>query len=151
MVAQQSAFNEWMSNWTLLLDYLTDHIGWLMTFSLSTVIITLALVPVLITRIPADYFTRDKRLHSNHAKPLFSFVFIAAKNLLGAVLLLIGFLLLFLPGQGLIMIFVGLLIMNYPGKYTLERWLIRRPGVLRAMNALRRKHGKLPLLSPVEH
>jgi uncharacterized membrane protein YesL len=131
-----------------LIDFLTEHAGWLLVISLLTAILTLALVPVLITNIPADYFSSEQRLHINTRHPLLNYVIKAAKNLLGAVLLLVGFVLLFLPGQGLILIFVGLLIMNYPGKYRLECWLVRRRGVLTTMNALRARHGKAPLLLP---
>lgn len=119
-----------------------------MVISLLTGLLTLALVPVLITNIPADYFSYDRRLHTNKRHPLLNLVIKTVKNLLGAVFLLVGFVLLFLPGQGLILILVGLLIMNYPGKYRLECWLIRRPGVLPTLNKLRVRHGKAPLLLP---
>lgn len=131
-----------------LIDFLTEYAGWLLVISLLTAILTIALVPVLITNIPADYFSSDHRLRISIRHPLLNYVIKAAKNLLGAVLLLVGFVLLFLPGQGLILIFVGLLIMNYPGKYRLECWLIRRRGVLPTLNALRARHGKPPLLLP---
>ena len=117
-----------------------------MGLSLLTAVLTLVLVPVLIIRIPADYFSHDHRLHISKRHPLLNIVIKVAKNLLGAVFLLVGFVLLFLPGQGLLLILVGLLIMNYPGKYALERWLIQRPGVLPALNALRVRRGKPPLL-----
>ncbi len=131
-----------------LFDFLTEHIEWLIAFSLLSAVLTLALVPVLITNIPADYFSHHHRLRIRKQHPLISLAIKAIKNLLGAVFLLIGFVLLFLPGQGLILIFAGLLIMNYPGKYALERWLIQRRGVLPALNALRVRYGKPPLLPP---
>jgi hypothetical protein len=68
------------------------------------------------------------------------------KNLLGIIFLCAGFLMLFLPGQGLLTLLVGLMIMNYPGKYALERWLIQRPFVLPAVNWLRAKYDHPPLL-----
>jgi len=134
--------------WMSLINFLTEHAGWLVAFSLLSAALTLALVPVLITSIPADYFSHGHRMHISKRHPLLDFSVKVAKNLLGAMFLLIGFLLLFLPGQGLILIFAGMLIMNYPGKYAFERWLIQRRGVLPALNALRVRHGKSPLLSP---
>lgn len=136
------------STWMPLLDFLTEHAGLLVGLSLLTAVLTLVLVPVLIIQIPADYFCHHHRLHISKRHPLLNVVIKVAKNLLGAVFLLVGFVLLFLPGQGLLLILVGLLIMNYPGKYRLERWLIRRPGVLPALNALRVRRGKPPLISP---
>jgi len=43
---------------------------------------------------------------------------------------------------------MGLMIMNYPGKYKLERWMIRKPLVARSLNYMRTKRGKEPLLEP---
>jgi len=70
------------------------------------------------------------------------------KNILGSILLLTGFIMLFTPGPGLICMLVGLMIINYPGKYRLERWLIHRPLILQAVNAMRKKRSQPPLLSP---
>jgi hypothetical protein len=55
---------------------------------------------------------------------------------------------LFTPGQGLLSILFGLMIMNYPGKYKLECWIIRKPVVSRTLNYMRAKQGKAPLLEP---
>ena len=141
---------ETAASWMSLIDFLTEHAGWLVAISLLSALVILALVPVLITSIPADYFSHHHRhrLHTSRRHPLISLVIKAAKNLLGAVFLVVGFVLLFLPGQGLVLIFVGMLIMNYPGKYALECWIVQRRGVLPALNALRVRHGKPPLLSP---
>lgn len=131
-----------------LLNFFTEHAGLLVGLSLLTAVLTLVLVPVLIISIPADYFNHHHRLHISKRHPVLNIVIKIAKNILGAVFLLVGFVLLFLPGQGLLLILAGLLIMNYPGKYALERWLIQRPGVLPALNALRLRRGKPPLLPP---
>jgi hypothetical protein len=45
---------------------------------------------------------------------------------------------------------IGLLLMNFPGKYQAERWLLLRPGVLRALNWLRERHGRAPFEIPPE-
>jgi len=141
---------ETVAFWMPLIDFLTEHAGWLVALSLLSTLLTLALVPVLITRIPADYFSHHNRhrLYTGRRHPLINIAIKTAKNLLGAVFLVVGFVLLFLPGQGLILIFTGMVIMNYPGKYALECWLIQRRGVLLALNALRVRHGKPPLLLP---
>ena len=70
------------------------------------------------------------------------------KNLLGAVLVALGVVMLFTPGQGILTLLAGLLLMNFPGKYRLECWLVQRPGVLRGMNWLRERHGEPPFESP---
>jgi len=40
------------------------------------------------------------------------------------------------PGPGILTIVLGVMLLNFPGKRRLERWLIRRPMVLSAMNRL---------------
>lgn len=71
-----------------------------------------------------------------------------AKNALGALLLVLGAAMLVLPGQGLLTILVGLLLIDFPGKYRLERRLLGGPRVLRAINALRERWKKPPLEIP---
>jgi hypothetical protein len=71
-----------------------------------------------------------------------------AKNLLGGILVLAGLIMLLTPGQGLLTLLAGLVIMNYPGKFALERWLITRPLVLPAVNRLRRRRSHPPLRAP---
>ena len=41
---------------------------------------------------------------------------------------------LVLPGQGLLTIVTGLLLINYPGKYRLEKKIVNKPSIFRALN-----------------
>ena len=107
-------------------------------------------IPWAVARLPADYFTREQRevwRHADH-EPWLAVLLGFAKNLLGAVLVLLGLVMLVTPGQGLLTLLIGLMLMNFPGKYRLERWLVRRPGVMRALNWLRRRQGEQPLEAP---
>ena len=70
------------------------------------------------------------------------------KNLLGLLIVLVGFLLFFLPGQGLLTLIIGLTIMNYPGKFQAERWLVRRPHVMPALNWIRARFDAPPFEDP---
>jgi hypothetical protein len=67
------------------------------------------------------------------------------KNLLGIVLLLAGIAMLVLPGQGLITMFVSLTLLNFPGKYRLERWVISQGVVFRSINWIRQRRGYRPM------
>ena len=67
------------------------------------------------------------------------------KNLIGYSLILGGIMMLFLPGQGLFTIFIGLMLSNYPGKYYIEKRFIAIPSVLRSINWLRSRSNKPPL------
>ena len=52
---------------------------------------------------------------------------------------------LFLPGQGLFTIMIGLMLSNYPGKYLIEKRFIAIPSVLKTINWLRKRSDKSPL------
>jgi hypothetical protein len=73
---------------------------------------------------------------------------LVGKNLLGAVLIVAGLLMLVVPGQGLLTIAVGLALTDFPGKFRLERWIVKRPSVWRTINWLRRRAGREPLERP---
>lgn len=132
------------------IELLSDYAGWFIGVSIASLVAAVLLVPALIKRIPADYFSHSQRhrLAPTSRYPAINFALAGAKNLLGAILVLAGLLMLFVPGQGLITLLVGLMIMNYPGKFALERWLIQRPHVLSAVNWLRARHGQPPLDPP---
>lgn len=123
-----------------------NYIWWISGASLLSAAATLLTIPWVIARLPADYFHHSHRENwrGSQRPPAIALVFGVVKNLVGAVLLVLGVVMLFIPGQGLLTILVGLLLMNFPGKYRLERWLVQRPGVLRSLNWLRKRHGRPP-------
>jgi hypothetical protein len=133
-----------------MLDFFHMHettILWLAASSLVTFIASLIIVPLLVIRIPSDYFSQRKRRRppwANH-HPLLRAVLLVSKNLCGYVFLLAGILMLVLPGQGLLTIFIGVMLLDFPGKYLLERWLVTRRPVLRSINWLRRRAMRPPL------
>jgi hypothetical protein len=113
-------------------------------------VLSIALVPLVLTRLPADYFSEERRerfARDARHHPL-RWPLVIAKNALGAVLVVLGIAMLVLPGQGLLTLLVGLLFIDFPGKYRLERRLIGGPRVLRAINALRKRWNKPPLDVP---
>lgn len=80
--------------------------------------------------------------------PLLRCLVIALKNFIGAMLILWGLLLIFAPGQGVLTILIDIMLLNFPGKYRLERWLVTRYGVLDGLNWARAKLGKEPVVGP---
>ena len=125
-------------------------IWWTTGMSLLAVAATVVGVPWVISRLPADYFNRERRSSWRRSgrAPLAALLLGVAKNLLGGVLVAAGAVMLVTPGQGLLTLFIGLLLMNFPGKYRLERWLVGREGVLRALNWMRQRRGRPPLEAP---
>jgi hypothetical protein len=72
----------------------------------------------------------------------------AAKNVLGVFLIILGLILSLpgVPGQGILTILLGLIMLDIPGKRPLEARIIQRPTVLAAVNSLRARYGKPPLI-----
>lgn len=106
---------------------------------------TLILMPYLIVRIPEDYFIRRPVLDWTGRHPLLHIVLVILKNLLGGILLLAGVAMLLLPGQGLLTILMGLLMIDFPNKRRWEARLFRVKSVQNAANWIRRRYGHPPL------
>ncbi len=109
-------------------------------------VISAALIPYLIVRMPADFYAE-----SNHRRRLFQdhrglrIVFLTLKNALGGLLLVAGVLMLVLPGQGILTILAALALLDFPGKRALEMRILHRPAMLKSINWLRRRAGRKPL------
>lgn len=113
-------------------------------------VVGLISVPVVLTRMRADHFVAPKKPLSSWAgkRPLLRALALAVKNMLGALLVLVGLLMLVLPGQGLLTILVGITLLDFPGKRAIELWLVRRRPVLSAINWIRGKAEREPLQLP---
>ena len=110
-------------------------------------VLTLLIVPIVVVRIPEDYFSDQRRKESRwaHLHPVLRYALIVLKNLAGFILLVMGILMLILPGQGLLTIFFGIALMDFPGKFALERRLVSYPKVLNSINWIRKKANRKPL------
>ena len=107
---------------------------------------TLALVPLLVARIPVDYFSRKRRSFRDvDAQSAWYIVGLLVKNVLGVLLILVGIAMLVLPGQGVLTILLGLFVMNFPGKRALERSIVSNQKVLSAINWMRARSQRPPL------
>ncbi len=116
--------------------------------SAITFVGSLILIPILITRMPTDYFRDpENKPESPWAArhPVLRWMLLIAKNVLGAVLLAGGIVMLVLPGQGLLTMIMGLVLMNYPGKRRIERYLVTRRAILRTINWIRKRSHRPPL------
>jgi hypothetical protein len=116
-------------------------------FSL-TLVLSLGAVTAVLLRLPATYFLDGHVSTSTRRHPIVRGVAAVLKNLVGALLILIGLFLSLpgIPGQGILTILIGVMLLNFPGKRRLERWLVSRPKVLSVVNGLRARFGKPPLL-----
>ncbi len=114
--------------------------------SVVTLVLSVALMPFLIIRLPADFYAeRNHRRRVFQDRPFLRFVFLAVKNALGAVLFVAGVLMLLLPGQGILTILAALALLDFPGKRKLELRILHIPALLKGINRLRRRAGRKPL------
>lgn len=115
---------------------------------LGSLTLSFAAIAIVMVKIPPNYF-------SSHYKrdflPGSSFIVrwgaVIAKNILGVFLIILGIALSLpgVPGQGVLTILLGLIMLDIPGKRPLEARIIKRPAVLAAINKLRAKYDKPPL------
>lgn len=129
-----------------------ELLRWLAVASLLTFIGTLFIIPILIVRIPVDYFKRTgrKTLPWASQHPVIRGILLISKNLLGFIFVLVGIVLLALPGQGLLTVIIGIMLLDFPGKFKLERWVISQKPAIRSINWLRHRSNCPPLEFPEE-
>ena len=116
--------------------------------SVVTFVGSLIAVPWLIGRMRADYFlTHWQVVQARHRRhPALALTVFLARNALGLLLVAAGLAMLFLPGQGLLTVLIGVCVMDFPGKRGLLQRLVRGPKVQRTLNWIRRKRGKEPFV-----
>jgi hypothetical protein len=126
---------------TLITWLKTPAVEWgLGIFSILAVVASVLLVPRFLARLPVDYLTAPDHASRTSSMPVRVFT-----NLLGVVLVLLGIAMLLLPGQGLLTLLVGVLLLDFPGKTALVQRLMKRPKVLAVVNKLRQHRGSPPL------
>jgi hypothetical protein len=142
------------------MEWLWDSVQWLQSLNwyealaLSVGLFVLGVVGSLlfvswvVVRLPTTYFSEKHPpafWAEKHA--VVRVLGLIVKNLFGVILILIGIVLSLpgVPGQGILTILIGIMLVDFPGKRTLERWIVSWPIVLRGLNHLRARHGKPPL------
>lgn len=140
---------------TDIVELLREHqlpLGWLAAIAAVVLLIGFVVLPVIVLQLPPDYFVRDRRVPVRRVRrhPLLWWMVAVLKNILGLVLVAAGVAMLVLPGQGLLTILMGLGLMNFPGKFALERWTFGQPAVAASLNRLRSAAGRPPLELPPE-
>jgi hypothetical protein len=104
---------------------------------------------VVMVKIPENYFSSH---YQQDFMPNNSFLVrwgaVILKNLLGVFLVGLGIILSLpgVPGQGLLTILLGLIMLDIPGKRPLEARIIKRPAIRAAINKLRARFNKPPLV-----
>ena len=105
---------------------------------------SLIAIPWLILRMKPDYFIRHRyeviRRHCRH--PVLTIVLFCLRNSLGICLIVAGFVMLLLPGQGILTMLIGLSLVDFPGKYRLFDKVVQNNRIQKSLNWIREKGGK---------
>ncbi len=140
----------WIHEQWSRLDGHGDWIAVVAGLSLFTLVVSALIVPVVIQRLPSDYFLRRHSATSAGLErhPALRILLLILKNLFGAVLVIAGLVMFVTPGQGILTLLAGICLLNFPGKRRLELWIVKRRPVHRAIDWIRRRASQPPLELP---
>jgi len=116
--------------------------------ALFTFVASLVVIPLVVVRMAPDYFMPDRGSALSDRHPLVCLLGRIGKNVLGVVIFVAGVVMLFIPGQGLLTMLLGLVLLDFPGKRGLELRLVRMPKVHRTLDWIRARYGRPPLQVP---
>lgn len=131
---------------SLLTREILPYLQWLAGISIVTFFVSIILVPWYIARLPRDYFLS---LHNEPPSVLLkrhNIALLILRNALGLVIFAAGCAMLFLPGQGLLTMLIGILCMTFPGKRYFILF-ITTPRFMRKSLDWTRQKMRLPLFS----
>jgi Putative transmembrane protein (PGPGW) len=125
-----------------------ELLWWLMLLSALMLVGSVVAVPWMLARIPYDYFGAGKHHTTPFADhhPVVRATLLAVRNVVGVLLLAAGIAMLVLPGQGVLTILAGLVLLHFPKKHELMRWIVSRRAVLVSANWIRQRAGRPPLV-----
>lgn len=118
-----------------------------MVAALVVSVLGVVLVPLLVALIPRDYFAQQAPppLPWSDAHPMLRAFLTVLKNTGGGLLVLAGIAMLALPGQGILTLLVGTMLLDFPGKRAIELALVRKRGIRRVLDWIRARAGREPL------
>src|SRR5206468_12888689 len=115
----------------------------------GTFVINLAIVTFILVKLPANHFSKSRKTKFwSGPHPLLHAASIVGKNIGGVLLVALGIVLSLpgVPGQGLLTVLLGLMLLDFPGKRRLEQRIVRRPRVRKTIDAIRARFGVQPLI-----
>jgi hypothetical protein len=111
-------------------------------------LINLAIVSVILVKLPADHFKKNRKTKFwAGPRPALNAAKVIGKNIAGVLLVALGVVLSLpgIPGQGLLTILLGIMLLDFPGRERLEQKLLSKPAIVNTINRLRGRFNKPPL------
>jgi hypothetical protein len=127
-------------------------LGWGVKAALVAVfaVVTTAVGLGMVVFIPADHFVAGRPKPSSwwRKQPVLREGGLALKNVLGGVFVLLGAIMAvpLVPGPGLVFMLLGLSLLDFSAKRSIERKLLGIPRVISFLNEVRARFGRAPLI-----
>lgn len=141
-----------MSVVTHIFEFLQVHWTWMLLGTLATMVLSglcFGVACLILVRLPQTYFSepRQSGCRVRTQAPALHGLMIAIKNICGALILALGMVLAIpgVPGPGILIALLGLMLMDFPAKRRLEWLLVLNTGAFPLINQLRNRRGRAPL------
>jgi hypothetical protein len=108
----------------------------------------LGIVSFILVKLPADHFSKSRKTKFwSGPRPWLHAAKVIGKNIGGILLVALGIVLSLpgVPGQGLLTVLLGIMLLDFPGRHRLEQKLLSKPSIVNSINKLRGRFGKKPL------
>lgn len=108
----------------------------------------LGIVSLILVKLPADHFSKNRKTKFwSGPRPWLHAAKVIGKNIGGILLVALGVVLSLpgVPGQGLLTVLLGIMLLDFPGRHRLEQKLLSKPSIVNTINNLRGRFGKKPL------
>ena len=108
----------------------------------------LGIVSWILVKIPADHFSKSRKTKFwSGPRPWLHAAKVIGKNIAGVLLVALGVVLSLpgVPGQGLLTVLLGIMLLDFPGRDRLEQKLLSKPSIVNTINKLRKRFEKPPL------
>ena len=103
---------------------------------------------LILGKLPADHFSKSRKTKFwAGPRPWLHAAKVIGKNIAGFLLVALGIVLSLpgVPGQGLLTVLLGIMLLDFPGRHRLEQKLLSKPSILNSINKLRARFDKKPL------
>jgi len=108
----------------------------------------LGIVTWILVKLPADHFSKSRKTKLwAGPRPWIHAAKVIGKNIAGVLLVALGIVLSLpgVPGQGLLTVLLGIMLLDFPGRHRLEQKLLSKPSIVNSINKLRGRFGKKAL------
>jgi hypothetical protein len=115
---------------------------------LASFLVNLGIVSLILVKLPADHFSKSRKTKFwAGPRPAIHAAKVIGKNIAGVLLVALGIVLSLpgVPGQGLLTVLLGIMLLDFPGRHRLEQKLLSKPSIVNTINRLRDRFGKPPL------